>query len=263
MSEPLDLRARDNPRVQRWRKLASDPGAYRKAGEVWLDGEHLCEAWLQQGAAPLHAVVTESGWALPAIRHLAESATDVVRVPAALMGVISTLESPPPIAFVVPWRGTGTVMARVATVVLDRVQDPGNVGTLLRSAAAFGFTQVVALTGTAALWSPKVLRAAMGAHFVLDLVELADAGALAQLEVPLLATSPHAAESVCDVALPWPCAWLLGHEGQGLSADLMARCDQALAIPQFGAVESLNVAAAAAVCLYESARQRRAATRQG
>lgn len=144
-------------------------------------------------------------------------------------------------------------------VVLDRLQDAGNVGNLLRSASAFGFTQVVALKGTVALWSPKVLRAGMGAHFALQLVEAVDEAALDGLAVPLLAGSSHAEKALHQVSLPWPCAWVMGHEGQGVSPRLMGRCAQVLRIPQPGGEESLNVAAAAAVCLYESARQRGAA----
>ena len=127
---------------------------------------------------------------------------------------------------------------------------------MLRSAAAFGFTQVVALKGTAGLWSPKVLRAGMGAHFGLLLVEGVEVTALSALAMPLLATSSHAAQAIDQLALPWPCAWVLGHEGEGVSAAVQSQCSQALRIPQPGGEESLNVGAAAAVCLYESARQR-------
>jgi RNA methyltransferase, TrmH family len=140
--------------------------------------------------------------------------------------------------------------------VLDRLQDAGNVGNILRTAAAFGFTQVAAIKGTVALWSPKVLRAGMGAHFGLRLVEALTDDAVAALRMPLLATSSHAARATHEARLPWPCAWVLGHEGQGVSAALMARCAETLRIPQPGGEESLNVASAAAVCLYESARQR-------
>jgi TrmH family RNA methyltransferase len=130
------------------------------------------------------------------------------------------------------------------------------VGALVRSAAAFGFTQVVALVGTAALWAPKVVRAGMGAHFSVHLVEEAGADALDRLGVPLLGTSSHAATRLDTAALPWPCAWVLGHEGQGVSAEVAGRCSAVLRIAQPGGEESLNVAAAGAVCLYESARQR-------
>jgi len=156
----------------------------------------------------------------------------------------------------VPAPAPTTLMPALPTVVLDRIQDPGNAGGLLRSAAAFGFTQAIALVGTAALWSPKAVRAGMGAHFNLHLVEGVDPALLAELAVPLFGTSPHAAQRIDAFALPWPCAWAFGHEGQGLAPAVAARCRAMLAIPQPGGEESLNVAAAAAVCLYESARRR-------
>ena len=142
-----------------------------------------------------------------------------------------------------------------ATVVLDRVQDAGNVGSILRSAAAFGVGQVLALQGTAGLWSPKVLRAGMGAHFGLRLVEGLVPDDLAALRVPLVGTSLATDQTLHSARLPQPCAWVLGHEGQGVAPDLLARCAQVLRIPQPGGEESLNVAAAAAVCLYESLRR--------
>jgi RNA methyltransferase, TrmH family len=132
------------------------------------------------------------------------------------------------------------------------VQDAGNVGSMLRSASALGFKQVLALEGTAGLWSPKVLRAGMGAHFALDLIEGLDADALQALRVPLLAASAHATQSLHAAALLFPCAWVFGHEGQGIDAALAARCRMTLRIPQPGGEESLNVAAAAAICLYAS-----------
>ena len=250
------ISSRDNPLLVRLRKLAGDPAAYRKSGEVLIEGDHLCAAFLQRGGVVPQAVITEAAWDVPALRALAERADAVAVIPQALMTGISTLESSAPLAFVLPWPGAGRMLPEAATVVLDRLQDAGNVGAIIRSAAAFGFAQVLSIKGTAALWSPKVLRAGMGAHFGLNLVEVADEAALAELKVPLLATSSHAARAIHQVSLPWPCAWVLGHEGQGVSAAVMQRCSQALRIPQPGGEESLNVAAAAAVCLYESARQR-------
>ena len=250
------ITSRDNPLLVRLRKLAADPVAYRKLGEVWIEGEHLCSAFAQRHGVAPQAVISDSGWQTPALRQLASAAAEVAVVPDALMAGLSTLESPAPVCFVVPWAGAGSVVADRASVVLDRLQDAGNVGNILRSAAAFGFTQVIAMKGTAALWSPKVLRAGMGAHFGLHLVEAATDDALASLSMPLLATSSHAARALHELTLPWPCAWVMGHEGQGVSAALMARGAESLRIPQPGGEESLNVAAAAAVCLYESARQR-------
>ena len=250
------ISSRDNPLWVRLRKLNADPGAYRKLGVVWVEGEHLCAACVQRGLAVTLAVITESAWEVPALRQLASTAPSVAVVPEALMATLSALESPASIGFIRPWASADQVHADAPSVVLDRLQDAGNVGTILRSAAAFGFTQVLALKGTAALWSPKVLRAGMGAHFGLHLVEGLDETALAALTMPLLATSSHAARALHEVALPWPCAWVMGHEGQGVSAALMRRCTQSLRIPQPGGEESLNVAVALAVCCYESARQR-------
>jgi TrmH family RNA methyltransferase len=116
--------------------------------------------------------------------------------------------------------------------------------------------QVIALKGTAALWSPKVLRAGMGAHFGLRLLEGLEPEALQALQVPMVATSSHAGQVLPTASLPQPCAWVLGHEGEGVSALVHSQCSQSLRIPQPGGEESLNVGAAAAVCLYESARQR-------
>lgn len=250
------ISSRDNPLLARVRKLAGDGAAYRKLGEVWIEGEHLCTAFVERAGVPLQALIGESGWAVPTLRALAGRATQVALLPDALMASLSTLESPAPIGFVVPWSGAAPLDADRPSVVLDRLQDAGNVGNILRSAAAFGITQVIAIKGTAALWSPKVLRAGMGAHFGLRLVEGVDDAALGALQMPLLAASSHARQALHEAALPWPCAWVLGHEGQGVSDALMRRCAEVLRIPQPGGEESLNVAAAAAVCLYESARQR-------
>lgn len=257
------ITSRDNPLLVRLRKLGADPAAYRKLGEVWIEGEHLCSAFVQRGGRAAQAVISENAWHMPALRDLANTAAAVAIVPDSLMSSLSTLESPAPLCFVLPWAGPGKLDGTQPSVVLDRLQDAGNVGNILRSAAAFGFTQVITIKGTAALWSPKVLRAGMGAHFGLQLVEAVSDEALGALKVPMLATSSHAARMIHDAKLPWPCAWVMGHEGQGVSSALMQRCAELLGIAQPGGEESLNVAAAAAVCLYESARQRAASPRAG
>jgi TrmH family RNA methyltransferase len=258
MVEPRRITARDNPLLARLRRLGGDPGAYRRLGEVWIEGEHLCEAFVGRAGRPAQAVIGAMAWDVPRLRALASRADAVAIVEDALLPSISTLESAAPLGFVIRWPGMGRIRPGAPSIVLDRLQDAGNVGTVLRSAAAFGFTQVIALKGTAALWSPKVLRAGMGAHFGLALVEALEPDALQALDVPMLATSSHAAAAIDATRLPWPCAWVVGHEGQGVSSALAQRCEQTLRIPQPGGEESLNVAAAAAVCCYESARQRAA-----
>ena len=177
-------------------------------------------------------------------------------MPDALWRDISGLESPARMGFVLPLPVEQGLDAQAPTVVLDRLQDAGNVGSILRSASAFGFTQIAALKGTAALWSPKVLRAGMGAHFALHLVEALAAEDLQALAVPMLVTSSHRGDFLHRAVLPWPCAWVLGHEGQGVQPALEAMAQQSVRIIQPGGEESLNVAAAAAVCLHASAASR-------
>jgi TrmH family RNA methyltransferase len=250
-SGPALVTSAANPLLKDLRKLSQDSHAYRKLGRVWLEGEHLCDAALKRGVKPQVLVIAES-FAHREPKWLGQAAKDVL-VEDALFATLSSLESPARMGFVIDAPPSGEVAAKAPSVVLDRLQDAGNVGSILRSAAAFGFTQVVALKGTAALWSPKVLRAGMGAHFALSLVESVDASQLAALQVPLIATSSHGGEFLHGAKLPWPCAWLLGHEGQGLDADLASRANISVRIAQPGGEESLNVAAAAAICLHQSA----------
>ncbi len=255
MTEPAPITSKDNPLLQRLRKQVRDPAAYRKSGELWLEGEHLCSALQQRGQRPAQAVVSAAAWAQPALRALARWAPRMVLVPDALFDGISALPSPARIGYLLPVPVVPTIDAQASSVVLDRLQDAGNVGSILRSAAAFGVAQVLALQGTAALWSPKVLRAGMGAHFGLRLVEGLQPEDLDALTVPLVGTALDATASLVQADLPRPCAWLLGHEGQGVAPALLARCAHTVRIPQPGGEESLNVAAAAAVCLYESMRR--------
>jgi len=249
--------SRDNPLLVRLRKLARHPGEYRKLGQVLLEGEHLCQAWAARGGAPaLQALVAESAWSAGRHLELTQAAEAIVVVADAAMAEASALETPPQVAFVVALPVAPEIRGDAPSVVLDRVQDAGNVGSILRSAAAFGFAQVIALEGTASLWSPKVLRAGMGAHFALALIENRQADALAELALPLIGTSSHAQESLADAGLDARYAWVFGNEGAGASPAVQDRCARVVRIPQPGGEESLNVAAAAAICLYESSRRK-------
>jgi TrmH family RNA methyltransferase len=255
------ITSRDNPLVKRLRKLAQDPGAYRKQGEVWLEGDHLCRAAQARGVVARLAVLSEAASADSALYDLAAAAPRTVVVPDALFATLSGLDSPAAIGWLLALPEAAAVTPGVPTVVLDRLQDAGNAGSILRSAAALGVKQVLALKGTVALWSPKVLRAGMGAHFALGLVEGLAPDDLSALRLPLVATSSHARVTLPEADLPRPCAWVFGHEGQGVASELLERCTLTLRIPQPGGEESLNVAAAAAICLYESTRQQPGATR--
>lgn len=245
------IHSRDNAFVKDLRRLAQDSTAYRKQGRVWLEGDHLCRAALERDQRPVVAVFAESFWPLAQVEW-AQTAPKIIVLSDALFAEISGLESPARMGFLLDLAPPTSLRPDAATVVLDRVQDAGNVGSILRSASAFGFRQVVAIKGSAALWSPKVLRAGMGAHFGLQLVESASPEDLDALGLPLIVTSSHQGELIQNAALPWPCAWAMGHEGQGVGEALMQRAAHHVRIGQPGGEESLNVAAAAAICLHAS-----------
>jgi TrmH family RNA methyltransferase len=255
--------SRDNPFYKDLKALATSSQARRKAGRSLLDGVHLCQAWLDLRGLPAHCVVSEDALANAEVAGIVgrvEAGRGLVTtLPDALFGAISQVEHGVNLVFVVETPAPQVPKVLTASaVLLDGVQDPGNVGSILRSAAAAGIEQVWCSPGTAFCWSPKVLRAAMGAHFVLEIFENADLPALVrEAKVPVLATSGYAADCLYDVDLAGPVAWILGHEGQGVSDELLALASRRVAVPHAGQVESLNVAACAAVCFFEQLRQRR------
>ncbi len=260
MSAPVTaltaISSRDNPLLKVLKRLAHGNTDYRKQGRFWAEGDHLVRAAVARGVQPALGIFSESYWPL-VLTEYGQIATRNIVVADALYETLSALESPARMGFVFDLPVQPPVQAGVATLILDRVQDAGNVGAMLRSASAFGFKQVIALKGTAALWAPKVLRAGMGAHWGLQLLEGADLAVLDQLALPLLVTSSHRGSFLHHLLrnkeLPMPCAWALGHEGQGICAELDARATQHVRIAQPGGEESLNVATAAAICLHASA----------
>jgi TrmH family RNA methyltransferase len=250
------ISSKDNPSLKIIRRLAQDSQAYRKLGQVWLEGDHLCRAALVRGVKPDVAIFSESIWQASEFEW-SQCAPEIWLVPDDLFVGLSGLESPSKMGFLFTLPHQPELISNAATVVLDRLQDAGNVGAILRSASAFGFKQIVAIKGTAGLWSPKVLRAGMGAHFGLNLIESAGLEQLNALQVPLMGTDVHEGpflhEWVQQGKLARNCAWVLGHEGQGVSPELMAMVDHKIRISQPGGEESLNVATAAAICLHASA----------
>lgn len=250
--EPQRITSRDNPLIKRIRQLVRDPVAYRKLGQVWLEGDHLGRALAARGFQADVGIFCETNSA-SAMDEYGFIATKNIIVPGALYADLTALETPSNMGFLWSPPVDSGLEPNAPTVVLDRVQDAGNVGSILRSAAAFGFKQVLALKGTASLWSGKVVRAGMGAHFGLRLAELASADDVGQLAVPLLVTSSHQGQWLHQSTLPWPCAWVMGHEGQGVGEALFAMATHHVRIAQPGGEESLNVAAAAAICFHATA----------
>ncbi len=253
--EPQFITSPANSLVKDLRRLAQDSTAYRKQQRIWLEGDHLCRAALDRAVQPALAVFAESLWSEASLQWQGHGGKTIV-MPDPLFATVSGLESPSRMGFVIDMQAQPTVKSGASAVVLDGLQDPGNVGAILRSAAAFGFRQVIAMKGTAALWSPKALRAGMGAHFSLRLLEGMEPPDIEMLQIPVLVTSSHQGELLHQAELPWPCAWVLGHEGQGVSAALEAIATISVRIAQPGGEESLNVASAAAICLHASAASR-------
>lgn len=256
-----EISSRENPLYKELKQLATSSQARRKSHRSLLDGVHLCEAYLQQVGDPLMCVLSQSARVNPeaaAILSQCEARqVSCIVLPDALYNALSQVEQGIGIFFLVatPQIATPTVLSQPA-VLLDRLQDPGNLGSILRSAAAAGIKQVFCSPGTVFAWSPKVLRAGMGAHFLLEIVENADLAALLDTAaIPVLATSSHAQQTVFDIDLTRPVAWLFGHEGQGVAEELLGKASSQVAIPHLGQVESLNVAASAAVCFFEQVRQ--------
>ena len=259
MTAPVLITSANNALLKDLRRLAHGNTEYRKQGRFWAEGDHLGRAAMQRGVLPVMGVFSESFWPLVQSQY-AQAAIKNIVISDPLFAEISTLESPARMGFVFDLPAIPDLRPGLASVILDRVQDAGNVGSILRSASAFGFKQIIAVKGTAALWSSKVLRAGMGAHWGLQLIEGVTLQALATLAMPILVTSSHRGNFLHEMLqkreLVMPCAWAFGHEGQGVSAELEALAQVHVRIAQPGGEESLNVAAAAAICLHASASVR-------
>jgi RNA methyltransferase, TrmH family len=258
------IRSRDNPLYKELKKLASSSQARRRAQRTLFDGIHLCKAYLEHVGPPLMCIVGDAGAAHAEAAEIlcaAETAgAKCMRFSDALFAPLGQVEHGVGILFVIDTPGAPAieqVASAQSILLLDGLQDPGNLGSILRSAAAAGIGAVYCGPGTVFAWSPKVMRAGMGAHFLLSIVEDADlAGVIRAARVPVLATSSHATQSLYDQDLRVPVAWLFGNEGQGVSPALLSLASKTISIPQAGGIESLNVAASAAICFFEQRRQR-------
>lgn len=260
------IRSMSNPRVQRLRELCQSNRARMQAGLCVLEGIHLAQSWCEQrGAVGLEIYLpVRSGKNVEISALIHRVGLEPDWLDDGLFDRVSSLEhSPGPIILApVPKPELARQLDQDA-LYLDGIQDPGNLGTILRSAAAFGVTQIITAPGTASCWSPKVLRAGMGAHGLLDIHESVAPGTLRERLGRAIPTGTRAREglAVMQADLTQPRLWLLGHEGQGLSPELSELPGQQwLSIPQTREQESLNVAMAAAICLYEQSRQRAAPT---
>lgn len=259
------IRSRNNPSVKALVKLASSSRERRRTGTTLLEGEHLVRAYRDSGAVAETIFAAESAFAIPQIRDLVESAPARERLVLGdpLVARISQLVSASGVAAVVRAPEPGPIPKTLSTcLLLEGIQDPGNLGSILRTAVAAGVAQVFLSRGSVFAWAPKVIRAGMGAHFHLSIFEDADLKGVARAcSGRIVAMEPRAAVSLYELDLKGPVAWILGSEGSGLSDGALRLATDRARIPMPGSTESLNVAAAAAICLFEQVRQRGVSTR--
>ncbi|KAA3655371.1 MAG: RNA methyltransferase [Proteobacteria bacterium] len=259
----IAIHSRDNPLVKRIHALSTSGRERRKTGLTVLDGAHLVSAALDAGWPLAQLVISDSGLLREEHRALlarCQGSCPVASLPDALFAHVSAVDSPSGLLALLqtPGGNTPVVSDTTSLIVLDAVQDAGNLGTLLRTAAGAGIELALLTEGCAQAWSPRVLRAGMGAHFRMQVHEHVDVPALLSAYTGQIAATVLGAQSrsLFTLDLSGPTAWLFGAEGQGLSAQLQAMATTQVHIPMPGQVESLNVAAAAAICLFEQVRQR-------
>ncbi|MGH8675301.1 MAG: TrmH family RNA methyltransferase [Burkholderiales bacterium] len=258
------LRSRANPRVRRWQRLARDGRARRAQGRALIEGPHLVEACLASGGAVEELIVSQSGVAKREISDLVDRArAPLVVLSDAVFRAIVDAETPQGIAAEI---GIPSDLPSLADsrgcVMLDGVQDAGNVGAILRSAAAFGVRDVLLTSGCADPWSPKVLRAAMGAHFSLRIgASRSPVSDVERFAGTVACAVPHGGVPIANADLKGQILWVLGGEGRGVRGELAARADLRVTIALSESAQSLNVAAAAAICFYERDCQLRTTNR--
>ena len=254
------IQSRDNHLLKMLAKLATSVRERRDSGLTLLDGDHLIEAYAKSGGTANVLAISETALTRAHQKALFECCPAQTRLVLAdwLLGAISPVATASGMvaAIPVPKPGPWPELAETC-LLLEDIQDPGNLGSMLRTAAAAGLRHVALSDGCASAWAPKTLRAGMGAHFRINLHENADLVALASaFPGKVAATGPRSKTTLYASDLRGPVAWLFGNEGAGLSSALSRCAGERLAIPMPGEIESLNVAGAVAVCLFEQVRQK-------
>ncbi|HEX2197984.1 MAG TPA: RNA methyltransferase [Burkholderiales bacterium] len=247
------ITSKDNPRVKRWAKLVQDARARREEGRLVVEGPHLVAEALQAGLEPVALMVSESGLARTDVQKLLGKRDPVV-LGDRVFKVLADAESPQGIAAEI---GLPRIEGKGDCVFLEGVQDPANVGAILRTAAAFGIGEVVLDRACADPWAPKALRAGMGGHFKLAIRQVFEIGQVVEsFAGTSLGTVVSEGTALPAAQLDGRLGWIFGGEGRGVTDDVARRASMRIRIPTRAGTESLNVAAAAAVCLYEAFRRR-------
>jgi TrmH family RNA methyltransferase len=258
------VQSKQNARLKELRRALAQPG--RDGGGIaGIEGPKLLEEAIRAGLRVICVFVAQGSENLREVRAL-PAETEILLLPKELLDSALTTEAPQPVAALVEqpdwtWAHVlGERKSAALVVVVAGIQDPGNLGTILRSAEAFGADGAIALPGTVSAWNPKCVRASAGSVFRVPLIatsvpecftNLREAGAR------ILTTTVEAAEPLDMVDLTGPVAIILGNEGNGVPDVVTRQADVKVTITCPGAVESLNAAVAASVTLYEAARQRR------
>jgi len=253
------IQSRDNPLYKKLSKLAGSARYRAECGETLLDGIHLLAAYLDAGLLPKQLLVSDRALENLELKKLLAQLDSraTTQLDERLFSGLSELKSPTGVLALIeipPVKQEGAD-SRFA-LLLEDIQDPGNLGSMIRSAAAAGCDAIFLSQGCADVWSPKVLRAGMGGHFRLAIHQRAVLTEVAEnFSGRVYATAPNASNNLYNSNLQGALAFAIGNEGAGLSAGMMA-CAQPLSIPMPGRLESLNAAAATAICLFEAVRQR-------
>ena len=259
------IRSRDNTFVKQLIALAHSLRERKKAGLTVLDGIHLIRAYIEAIGEPVALAISESTQTRPEVSALLAMCRNAHQniLADSLMVAASTLDSPAFMMAIVPTPIAGAIPNSADTVLaLEDVQDPGNVGSMLRSAAAAGVRHIALSKTCAFAWAPKVLRAAQGAHFSLNIsegIDLVEFVKQFQGQSLALVARTEGAKPLFAINLAKPTLFLIGNEGAGLTNAVSNAASDRVTIPMPGKSESLNAAAAGAICLFELVRQRGAA----
>jgi RNA methyltransferase, TrmH family len=256
------VQSKQNSRLKELARALAQPGR-GAAGPVAIEGPNLVEEALRSGVG-LHCVFAAQDSNLDWLPI--PPGTELILSPAKILKSALLTENPQPLAALIdppPWTWAHlagpTRKDAALLVVLAGLQDPGNLGTILRSVEAFGAGGVLSLPGTVSAWNPKAVRASAGSVFRVPVLHLGKTEALGRLReagIQLLAATMNGAQLAPAADLAEPVAFLIGNEGNGVPEDLALEADAAITIPCPGPVESLNAAVAASVLLYEASRQR-------
>lgn len=254
------ISSRDNPLFKRLKKLAESARARREARMALLDGEHLLAAYLDAGGQP-HTLVRTASFDAGRFERLVGQCphAKAVELSDVLFAELAPVATPTGLLAEAAWLTPPAIEATPLVIVLEDIQDPGNLGSMLRTGAAAGATLAVLSKGCHDPWSPKALRGGQGAQFVLPLVSGVDiVDWLAGFEGESLALALAEDSNLYAHALTGALALIVGNEGAGLSRAVCDAASAAISIPMPGRIESLNAAAALAVAVFEAARQRAA-----